>query len=61
MKLFFLTFSFFIIFNSIQSQVDTLNTKKLDELTESRVAETPKSTLSLVSCCLINLLMKPSQ
>ena len=32
MKLFFLTFSFFIIFNSIQSQVDTLNTKKLDEV-----------------------------
>ena len=32
MKLFFLTFSFFIIFNSIQSQIDTLNVKKLDEV-----------------------------
>ena len=32
MKLFFLTFSFFIIFNSIQSQIDTLNAKKLDEV-----------------------------
>ena len=32
MKLFFLTFSFFIIFNSIQSQIDTLNSKKLDEV-----------------------------
>ena len=31
MKL-FLTFSFFIILNSIQSQIDTLNSKKLDEV-----------------------------
>ena len=32
MKLFFLIFSFSVIFNYTQSQIDTLNSKKLDEV-----------------------------